>query len=52
MGGTEGWVSRMNEETLTSVRTQLGEPAFADAWEQGRRLTGDEAVALALDALG
>ncbi len=28
------------------------EAAFAEAWEQGRTLTPDEAVALALDAVG
>lgn len=38
-------------ETLAAVRTQLDEAAFAEAWEQGRSLTVDEAVALALDSL-
>jgi len=40
----------MNEETLTAIRTQLDEAAFAEAWEQGRALTTDEAVALALNS--
>lgn len=35
-------------ETLAAVRTQLDEAAFADAWEEGRALTVDEAAALAL----
>jgi predicted ATPase/class 3 adenylate cyclase len=40
---------RMNENTLSSIRAQLDEAAFAEAWEQGRTLTADEAAALALD---
>jgi predicted ATPase/class 3 adenylate cyclase len=40
----------MNEETLATIRAQLHEGAFAEAWEQGRKLTPDEAVALALDS--
>ena len=51
MGAHVLWVARMNEKTLTIIRTQLDEAAFAEAWEQGRTLTADEAVALALDAL-
>ena len=39
----------MNEQTLTIVRDQLADPAFADAHAEGRRLTPEEAVALALD---
>jgi predicted ATPase/class 3 adenylate cyclase len=46
------WLAQMNEETLTSVRAQLDEAAFAEAWEEGRVLTADEALALALDSLG
>ncbi len=45
------WVARMNEETLVAIRTQLDEAAVAQAWEQGRALTADAAVALALDSL-
>jgi predicted ATPase len=51
IGGGEVWVARMNEETLTTIRTQLDDEAFGEAWEQGRMLTADDAVALALDAL-
>jgi predicted ATPase len=40
---------RMNENTLSSIRAQLDEAAFTEAWEQGLTLTADEAVALALD---
>jgi len=50
--GLRPWLAQMNEETLTAVRAQLDESAFAEAWEQGRLLTADEAVALALDSLG
>jgi hypothetical protein len=52
LSSSEDWMERTNEETLSSIRTQLDEAAFAEAWEQGRKLTADEAVALALDSLG
>ena len=45
------WVVERNEETLANIRAQLDETAFAGAWEQGRALTPDEAVALALDSV-
>ncbi|MEX0985009.1 MAG: adenylate/guanylate cyclase domain-containing protein [Actinomycetota bacterium] len=51
IGGGESWVRRMNEETLTTIRDQLDDAAFAQAWEQGLTLTTDEAVTLALDSL-
>jgi predicted ATPase/class 3 adenylate cyclase len=40
-----------NEITLAAIRAHLDEPAFAKAWEEGRSMTADEGVALALDAL-
>jgi predicted ATPase/class 3 adenylate cyclase len=43
-------VAKMNDETLIAIRTQLDEAAFTEAWEAGRVLTLDEAVALALDS--
>jgi predicted ATPase/class 3 adenylate cyclase len=43
-----GWDPEFVEGTLTNIREQLDEAAFAEAWEQGRTLTADEAVALAL----
>ena len=46
-----GWLRRSNDEALTLIRAQLDEAAFAEAWEQGRKLTADEAVALALESL-
>ena len=48
IGVSEAWVARMNEETLSAIRARLDESAFAEAWEQGRTLTIEEAVALAL----
>jgi predicted ATPase/class 3 adenylate cyclase len=50
IGVSEAWVGRMNERTLSAIRGQLGGDAFAEAWEQGRTLTIDEAVALALES--
>jgi ATP/maltotriose-dependent transcriptional regulator MalT len=51
IGARPPWLARINEQTLTAIRTQLDEAAFAEAWEQGQALTAEEAVALALDAL-
>ena len=45
------WIAELNEGTLASVRMQLDEASFAEAWEQGRALTLGEAIALALDSL-
>jgi predicted ATPase/class 3 adenylate cyclase len=44
------WVAKRNEETLAIARTDLDEAALAEALEQGRAVTIDEAVALALDS--
>ncbi|HEX9599772.1 MAG TPA: adenylate/guanylate cyclase domain-containing protein [Gaiellaceae bacterium] len=50
--GLRSWDPEFVDETLTAIRGQLDdEAAFAEAWEQGRALTADQAVALALDAL-
>ena len=51
IGGGEPWVARMNEQTLATIRTQLDEAAFDEAWEQGQALSADDAVALALESL-
>ena len=45
------WATQMNEETRTAIRAQLDEVAFADASEQGRGLSIDDAVALTLDSV-
>jgi predicted ATPase len=52
IGGTMPWLARMRKEALANIRRQLDEAAFAQAWEQGRALTAEEAVALALDSVG
>ena len=46
-----GWLRELRDEAAGVARRQLGEAAFSQAWKQGRPLTTDEAVALALDAL-
>jgi tetratricopeptide (TPR) repeat protein len=46
------WIAEVEERTLGIVRAGLAEDAFAAAWEQGRNLAIDEAVTLALDAIG
>jgi predicted ATPase/class 3 adenylate cyclase len=51
IGGSHAWVAEVNEKTLTELRTRLDEATLAEALEQGRRLTVDAAVALALDTL-
>ena len=51
IGGVPAWVGMTNEKTLATVRAQLDEDVFAEAWEQGQKLTLDEAVALALGEL-
>jgi predicted ATPase/class 3 adenylate cyclase len=46
----ESWVTEERDKTRGVIRTQLDEAAFAESWEQGRTLTLDEAVALALES--
>ena len=51
IGVSEGWVGKMNELTLAAIHSQVDAAAFATAWEEGRKLTVDEAIALALSSL-
>jgi hypothetical protein len=51
IGASPPWLVGMNDETRATIRSRLDEAGFAEAWEQGRKLTTDEAVALALDSL-
>jgi predicted ATPase len=51
IGAGPPWYARICRNALAVIRAQLNEPAFAEAWDQGRPLTADEAVSLALDAL-
>jgi hypothetical protein len=47
--GNFSWVSpRRVDETIASLREQLGEEALAEAWELGSAMTLDEGVELAL----
>ena len=43
------WVAARNEQALVAVRGQLNEAVLAEAWQQGRALTTDDAIAFALD---
>ncbi len=43
------WDPEFIDETLAMIHARLDEAAFAEAWEEGRVLTADEAVALALE---
>jgi tetratricopeptide (TPR) repeat protein len=45
------WDPPFIDMLLESIRSQLDESAFAEAWEQGCALTADEAITLALDSL-
>jgi tetratricopeptide (TPR) repeat protein len=42
------WVVKIRDEAISRARTQLDDSAFAEAWDEGRKLTPDDAVALAL----
>jgi tetratricopeptide (TPR) repeat protein len=44
------WAGKRKEDTRTIILGHLDEAAFSDAWDRGRTLTFDEAVALALDS--
>jgi tetratricopeptide (TPR) repeat protein len=48
MGARVQWVTDMNEQTLTSISSQLGDAVVAKEAEEGGALTADEAVELAL----
>ena len=47
-GGTRFWVTSRNDETLALVRAQLDEAEFAEAWDDGKHLSVEDAVALAV----
>jgi predicted ATPase/DNA-binding SARP family transcriptional activator len=51
IGASPPWLAKIGEKTLAAIARQLDEVAFADAWQEGLRLTTDEAVALALTEL-
>jgi predicted ATPase len=50
MGATfESWVDDERDETLATIRAQLDEATFAEAWEAGRKLTVEQAIAMAFE---
>jgi predicted ATPase len=51
IGAGEPWISAMNDESRERILAQIDEEAFAAAWQAGKGLSADEAVALALDHL-
>ncbi|MBA3365380.1 MAG: tetratricopeptide repeat protein, partial [Actinobacteria bacterium] len=51
IGASQPWVAKQNAETLARAREQLDEARFAEAWDEGKRLTADETVDLALESL-
>jgi predicted ATPase len=46
------WVAKISEDAMSRARARLDDAAFAEAWEEGRKLTADGAVALALGGVG
>jgi predicted ATPase len=46
------WDAGMLDWILGTIRARLDEDGFAKAWEEGRSLTAEQAVALALNVLG
>ena len=47
-GGTRFWVTSRNDETLARIRAQLDDAVFNEAWDAGKHLSVEEAVALAV----
>ena len=48
LGARSPWVERGTEETIAALRKDLDRPAFEAAWERGKRLTAEAAVARAI----
>ncbi|MGH2489361.1 MAG: ATP-binding protein, partial [Candidatus Limnocylindria bacterium] len=47
----ESWFAAIKEQAMEQARAVLGDAAFSEAWEGGRKLTADAAVDLALHTL-
>jgi tetratricopeptide (TPR) repeat protein len=47
----EQWFEAIREEAMAAAQADLDSAAFSEAWAEGRGLTADEAVAVALDAI-
>jgi non-specific serine/threonine protein kinase len=52
LGARVPWVERLAEETLAQARDRLDPAVFDEAWERGKRLNPDVAVAMALPRTG
>lgn len=52
LGVRTPWVERGAERTLMGLKEQLDPAPFQEAWERGRRLTPEAAVAMARSAIG
>jgi tetratricopeptide (TPR) repeat protein len=48
IGGTQSWEAEMTEAALARIREQVDQDVIREGWQEGGRLTSDEAVALAL----
>ncbi|HEX5630182.1 MAG TPA: hypothetical protein VFY15_00845, partial [Acidimicrobiia bacterium] len=48
-GGSREYVIARRDRALAALRARLNENAFATAWEEGRTLTVEQAIELALD---
>jgi predicted ATPase/class 3 adenylate cyclase len=51
IGGSEPWVVKMRDDTLSAISEALAPGVIATALEEGRKLTPDRALAIALEAL-
>jgi hypothetical protein len=51
MAADPAWRRDTRDRDVATLRDQLGDVSFAEAWEEGRELTADEAVLVALDFL-
>ena len=51
IGGSEPWVVKMRDDTLSAISEALAPGIIATALEEGRKLTPDRALAIALEAL-
>jgi predicted ATPase/DNA-binding SARP family transcriptional activator len=46
------WLSQLNDRTVAAIQAQIDERDLAELWQEGRRLTIDDAVSLALASVG
>lgn len=48
IGAHEMWVANENQRTISAIRMAIDDATFAREWEQGRQLTPEAALALAI----